>query len=339
MGLLSSTREPWMRAYQDPMVDAASFSPPLGGPSGNLPDFLGRQNGDLIPPVTPLSGGGPGVTMASAPSSSGPIPRAPGFGRDPRRVASSATATGSAARGSVNSAPAGANRSLVHSESSPQRPPTQLECESDPRPCVWGRGNSQDRRRMASMPQSERDRQDRDYEGLQVMGDRWAQAGPVGGVPVTDEAEYFAARAWDQFAKNRARGMTLEQAAAWAAHSQKESYGDYRSRQKPGPGRGLHNWGSPDPKQDRRRTFEREMHVPIEQSTEDQQLRFREWELDNTHAKAGKAIEDAIKSGASAGAISDLITSLYENPKHPEAQARFRSAIAEEIARRARLAE
>jgi hypothetical protein len=64
-------------------------------------------------------------------------------------------------------------------------------------------------------------------------------------------------------------------------------------------------------------------------------LRFRDWELRNTHKGAQKAVENAQTAGEKAAAL----TLLYERPSNKEEKAKYRAALAEEIARRARIAE
>jgi hypothetical protein len=127
------------------------------------------------------------------------------------------------------------------------------------------------------------------------------------------------------------RGMDIDSAAAWAANSEVESRGDYRKKQdNGGPGFGFFQWGTNDEAIDRRRTFERVMKVPIQGSTEDQQLYFRDWELQHTHGKAKEAIEKAQGPAAKAAAI----WSQYEGARKNKG-VNDRMAIAEVIAQRA----
>jgi hypothetical protein len=197
---------------------------------------------------------------------------------------------------------------------------------------VVGRAGS----RVKAMSPAEFAEYERLQQSLAEFGDRWAEAGPVGGAPVDDEVQQHAAHAWDQYYKQRARGKSVEEAAAWAAMSDPESEGSYRAKQDGGgPGRGLYQWGHPNPKFDRRLVFEREMYVPIEQSTEAEQFGFRDWELANTHKGAQKAIEKAQTAGEKAAAM----TRFYERPHNKDEKAKYRAALAEEIARRARIAE
>jgi len=96
------------------------------------------------------------------------------------------------------------------------------------------------------------------------------------------------------------------------------------------PGRGLFQWGSNDAA-DRRVTFEKVMGVPIEKSTMEQQLQFRDWELAHTH----KHVRRAIDAASGAAAKSRAITIHYEIPSRRirQAQADARAALTENILR------
>jgi hypothetical protein len=91
------------------------------------------------------------------------------------------------------------------------------------------------------------------------------------------EVEIRAANAMRMYQIHVARGMQPEEAAGWAANAEAESRGDHRARQPGGPGRGLFQWGSDIVRFDRRRDFERLFGHPIENSTEAEQLAFRDW--------------------------------------------------------------
>ena len=190
--------------------------------------------------------------------------------------------------------------------------------------------------RVRAMSPAEFAEYERRQQSLAELGDRWADAGPIGGAPVDNEVKQHAAHAWDQYYKQRAAGKGLEEAAAWAAMSDPESEGNFAEKQEKGrSGRGLYQSGAPNPKLDRRIVFEREMGVPIERSTEGRQFQFRDWELDNTHKRAKEAIEKAQGAGEKAAAM----TLFYEIPDKKDAKAKYRAALAEEIARRARIVE
>ena len=70
------------------------------------------------------------------------------------------------------------------------------------------------------------------------------------------EVEGRAVNAAGMYQVHIARGMTPEQAAGWAANAEAESRSDYRAWQEGGgPGRGLFQWGTDEPRFDRRRHF------------------------------------------------------------------------------------
>lgn len=143
------------------------------------------------------------------------------------------------------------------------------------------------------------------------------------------EIERHAANAKRMYDVHRARGMTSAQAAGWAANAQAESDGDYRRIQKGGPGRGLFQWGANNAKMDRRPHFHVLFKHPIEKSTEEEQLAFRDWELANTEVGAARRIAKA----KSAGDIAAAITIHYERPKEKARDAADRANIAEAILR------
>jgi hypothetical protein len=154
-----------------------------------------------------------------------------------------------------------------------------------------------------------------------------------GGVMSPRDVETRADHAMGQFRENRARGMTVEEAAAWAANSEIESVGDHRLHQiGGGPGRGLYQWGSDKVRFDRRIAFRKVIKVEIENSTREQQYQFRDWELTVTERPAKARIDAAVSAGDKAHAIS----SAYLRPFEKERQAAERSNLAEAIARRAK---
>jgi len=132
---------------------------------------------------------------------------------------------------------------------------------------------------------------------------------------------------------HRALGMTPEQAAGWAANAVAESRGDYRRHQdRHGPGYGLFQWGSDNPRLDRRPIFQRVFGHPIQQSTEQEQLQFRDWELAHNYAWAARHIDRA----SSAGDIAAAVTHFYEGPADWRHAMWDRANIAEAIMRRVR---
>lgn len=151
--------------------------------------------------------------------------------------------------------------------------------------------------------------------------------------PASSAVQRHVKRALAIYHAEVARGKSPEEAAAWAANAEAESGSNPRSvQQGGGPGRGLFQWGSNDAA-DRRVIFQKVMGIPIEQSTTEQQLLFRDWELAHTHQAAKRAIDAA--SGAADK--SRAITNYYEVPnrKIRQAQANARAALAEHILRAA----
>jgi LysM repeat protein len=153
----------------------------------------------------------------------------------------------------------------------------------------------------------------------------------TGGRMTSRAVEQHAEHAMAQYAANIAWGMDPVDAAAWAAVSEAESSGNPQARQNPGPGRGLYQWGANVARFDRRRDFQRVIGVPVEQSTQDQQFRFRDWELANTEARAARRIA----ATANPGDRAEAITRYYERPAEPDRDSADRANIAEAIARRA----
>lgn len=155
-----------------------------------------------------------------------------------------------------------------------------------------------------------------------------------GGTMSRQEVETRAANAMRMYELHRLRGMTPEQAAGWAANAEAESTGDFRKKQNAGrgPGRGLFQWGSNVPKLDRRRDFDRVFGHSLDQSTEQEQLDFRDWELAHTQRSAAREIEKA----KSAGDVAAAITKHYEGPRDQHREAADRANIAEAIHRRAK---
>jgi len=150
-----------------------------------------------------------------------------------------------------------------------------------------------------------------------------------GGRMPPQEVKLRAANAMRMFRIHTALGMAPEEAAAWAANAEAESRSDYRARQPGGPGRGLFQWGAKEARQDRRRAFKRLFGHSIEQSTEAEQLAFRDWELANTESSAARKI--AKSSGA--GGMAAAIANYYERPAEPKRDAADRANLAEEILR------
>ena len=145
------------------------------------------------------------------------------------------------------------------------------------------------------------------------------------------QVEQEAANAMRMYKIHIDRGMSPEQAAGWAANAQAESHGKYTSTQHPnGPGRGLFQWGHPNPGMDRRLIFQRQFGYPIEKSSEEDQLAFRDWELANTLRGAARRISRA----STAGDVAEAITRYYERPASLDRESADRANIAEAILRR-----
>jgi hypothetical protein len=155
-----------------------------------------------------------------------------------------------------------------------------------------------------------------------------------GGFKDRNRIEQHADHAVRQFYYNWGRGMSIEEAAAWAANSEAESSGNPKAKQPGGPGRGLYQWGSNAPAFDRRIKFKEIIGVDVDLSTPEQQHRFRDWELANTELSAKRRIDAA--SGAGAKAIAITLSYLRPDPKRRSNFAADRANIAEAIMRRVR---
>ena len=139
--------------------------------------------------------------------------------------------------------------------------------------------------------------------------------------------EQYADLGMRMYQLHRERGMTPQQAAAWAANAAAESHGNYQlPQERGGPAYGLYMWEPP-----RQHAFEAQFGHPIQQSTEAEQLAFRDWELSHTLAGAARRIP----RGSSAGDIAAAITRHYEGPGDWRHAMWDRSNIAEAIMRRA----
>jgi len=152
-----------------------------------------------------------------------------------------------------------------------------------------------------------------------------------GGAMRPAEVDRLADLGMRMFKIHVARGMSPEQAAGWAANAMAEGRGNYRQPQVGGgPGWGLFQWGSNRPELDRRRTFQQVFGHPIQESTEEEQLAFRDWELAHTYASAARRIAQASSAGDAAAAI----TRYYEGPRDRVHPVIDRANIAEAILRR-----
>jgi hypothetical protein len=102
-----------------------------------------------------------------------------------------------------------------------------------------------------------------------------------------------------------------------------------------GPSRGLYNWGSVNPRFDRRRDFLIRTGVDLADATDDQQNDFRDWELRNSEAFARETIDQAQSAGGKAAAIALLYVRSVDKWRRAEEAA----AIAERIRQRAEAVE
>jgi hypothetical protein len=71
------------------------------------------------------------------------------------------------------------------------------------------------------------------------------------------------------------------------------------------------------------------MRVPIEKSTEEQQLDFRDWEL--AHDPDFQNVRQRMRDARSAGNMAGVITRRYELPDNMDRRAIDRANIANEI--------
>jgi len=168
----------------------------------------------------------------------------------------------------------------------------------------------------------------REMGGAKPDAPKWRSGGHMS----RQEVGQRATNAMRMYRIHLALGMRPEEAAGWAANAEAESRGDYRAVQRPGPGRGLFQWGSEKEKFDRRRDFQKLFGHSIERSTEAEQLAFRDWERTNTEMGAAKKIAKT----KSAADIAIAIAIHYERPDDKEKRAIDRANIAEEIIRKSR---
>lgn len=103
----------------------------------------------------------------------------------------------------------------------------------------------------------------------------------------------------------QSKGWSKEQAAGIVGNLQAESGKNLRTNAVGDSGQayGIAQWHP-----DRQRKFEEVMHVPIRQSSFQQQLEFVNWELNNTESQAGRII----KSAQSAEQAASLMDQYYE---------------------------
>jgi hypothetical protein len=115
-------------------------------------------------------------------------------------------------------------------------------------------------------------------------------------------------------------GFNATDANALAANAVRESGANYRSRQPGGGGRGLWQWDGA-----RKAIFKRQMGVPVEKSSEDQQIAFLKWELGNTERRGWAK---AHQYGRDASNTAYGFTRHVERPKEGERDGQERAAVA-----------
>jgi LysM repeat protein len=99
------------------------------------------------------------------------------------------------------------------------------------------------------------------------------------------------------------QGWTPEQAAGLVANLQAESYDHIDPAAENSGAYGIAQWrGS------RKRDFEREMGQPIKGSSLDDQLKFVQWELNNTEKRAGRLL----KKATTAAEAAEIVDEFYE---------------------------
>ena len=99
------------------------------------------------------------------------------------------------------------------------------------------------------------------------------------------------------------QGWTPEQAAGLVANLQAESYDHIDPAAENSGAYGIAQWRGP-----RKRDFEREMGQPIKGSSLDDQLKFVQWELNNTEKRAGRLLKQA----TTAAEAAEIVDEFYE---------------------------
>jgi hypothetical protein len=137
----------------------------------------------------------------------------------------------------------------------------------------------------------------------------------------------LAANAMTQYYNHIEQGMQPEVAAAWAANIEAESHGNFRQKQLPrGPGYGLMQWESP-----RRKQFQDLFGIAMEDATQEQQYRFRDWEL-RRHWAWRRSIDETDNAGDRAA----MIMTKFEAPAEKVKAGADRANLANAILERAR---
>lgn len=116
-------------------------------------------------------------------------------------------------------------------------------------------------------------------------------------------------------------GWSRAQATGIVANIMKESHGVFTANNH-GVAYGLAQWEAP-----RQATFKDVMHKNIKDSTRDEQLAFIQWELRNSEAAAGRALDNA-SSGTEAARI---FSKLYERPRAADWEQNIRASYAQAL--------
>ncbi len=137
----------------------------------------------------------------------------------------------------------------------------------------------------------------------------------------------LAENAMTQYYNHIEQGMQPEDAAAWAANIEAESHGNYRQKQQPkGPGYGLLQWEGA-----RRKQFQDLFGIAMQDATQEQQYRFRDWEL-RRHPSWRRAIDETDNVGDRAA----MIMNKFEVPAETIKAGADRANLANAILERAR---
>jgi len=175
-------------------------------------------------------------------------------------------------------------------------------------------------------PGGENSTQQRIWNGFERFGNRlrgrgdetMAEAQQTG--PVGDGASQERARSMVEWYVNH--GLSREQAIGMTANAFRESSFDSRADYD-GKGSfvGLFQWGK-----DRQKQYEQMFGRPLSLATPEEQMGFSVWELQNTEAKAGRALLDSSNAEDAARKVS----TLYERPADPN-EAAVRAGIAKDL--------
>jgi hypothetical protein len=120
----------------------------------------------------------------------------------------------------------------------------------------------------------------------------------------------------------KSKGWTQEQAAGIAANLQSESNFNPAADGDSHLAYGIAQWHP-----DRQANFQALMGKPIRGSSFQEQLEFVNWELNNTHKRAG----DKLRNAGQAGQAGAIVSKYYEGPKAVEEAMRNRAAQATQL--------